>query len=156
MPDQVSAKERASARLRRNHVARIASGLCSRCSKALPESGLKVCASCGEKRRAADKARRDRARARGVAYAGRDPVKCRRADRAGDKRRRRARRDAGLCSKFGRSPPEDGRSVCEPCREATRALDRRRYAARRDAGVCVCCAEPAIGGSSRRARHTAL
>ena len=144
------------ARLRRRHTERLASGLCTRCGKTPPEPGLKVCAGCAEKRRAADKARRDRARARGAAYAGRDPVKCRRAERAGDKRRRRARREAGLCTRCGRRPPADGRSVCEPCGEAVRAAERARYAARRAAGACVRCAELAIAGSSRCARHAAL
>jgi len=156
MPGSSSAKERANARLRRRHAERIASGVCPRCAKGPPEPGLKLCRTCGEKRRAADKARRARARQEGKLYGGRDPLKCRRADRAGDKRRRRARRDAGLCSKCGRSPPEDGRSVCEPCREAVRAAERARYAARTAAGLCVRCAEPAIGGSSRCARHAAL
>ncbi len=156
MPSGGSAKERVNAGQRQRHAARVASGCCSRCGKAPPEPGLKMCGSCGETRRGADKARRARARARGAAYAGRDPVKCRRADRAGDRRRRRARREAGLCSKCGRNPPVDGRSVCEACAEAKRALDRRRYAARTAAGLCVRCAEPAVSGSSRCARHAAL
>ena len=62
----------------------------------------------------------------------------------------------GLCTDCGRNPPEEGRSVCEPCREAQRAAERARYAARRAAGACVRCAEPAIGGTSRCARHAAL
>ena len=156
MPGSNTAKERANARLRRRHTERIASGVCTRCANGPPEPGLKVCGRCSEKRRAADKTRRARARARGEAYAGRDPLKCRRADRAGDRRRRRVRREAGLCSKCGRNPPVDGRSVCEACAEARRALDRRRYSARKAAGVCVRCAEPAVGGSSRCARHAAL
>ena len=156
MPREDSASQRLNAGQRQRHAARAASGLCTRCGKAPPEPGLKLCASCGEKRRAADKARRDRARARGKLYGGRDPVKCRRADRAGDRCRRRARSEAGLCPRCGRNPPVDGRSVCEPCREARRALDRRRYAARRAADLCVRCAEPAIGGLSRCARHAAL
>ena len=156
MPDQAPAKERANARLRRRHAERLASGTCTRCAKGPPEPGLKMCGSCAEKRRAADRARRARARGEGKPYAGRDPDLCRRADRARDRRRRRAWRDAGLCSNCGRNPPEDGRSVCEPCREAKRAVDRRRYAARRAAGACVRCSEPAIGGSSRCARHATL
>ena len=144
------------ARLRRRHVERTGSALCTRCGKTPPEPGLKVCASCAEKRRAADKTRRDRARARGAAYAGRDPVKCRRAERAGDRRRRRARHEAGLCTRCGRNPPVEGRSVCEPCSEAMRAAERARYAARKAAGVCVRCGEPAAGGLSRCARHAAL
>ena len=156
MSDQVPARERASTRLRRQHADRLASGLCTRCGKTPPEPSLKLCGHCAEKRRAADKTRRDRARARGAPYAGRDPVKCRHADRAGDRRRRRARREAGLCTRCGLRPPADGRSVCEPCRKAVRAAERARYAARRAAGACVRCAEPAIGGSSRCARHAAL
>ena len=118
MPSGDSAKERVNAGQRQRHAARVASGFCSRCGKAPPEPGLKMCGSCGEKRRAADKARRARARQEGKLYAGRDPLKCRRSDRAGDRRRRRARREAGLCSKCGRNPPADGRSVCEGCGEA--------------------------------------
>ncbi len=156
MPDQAPAKERARVRLRQRHAERLASGLCTRCGKVPPEPGLKLCGRCAEKRRAADKARRDRARARGASYAGRDPVKCRRAERAADRRRRRERHEAGLCTRCGRNPPVDGRSVCEPCGEAVRAAERARYAARRAAGACVRCAEPAVGGSSRCARHAAL
>ena len=156
MPREDPAIERINAGQRRRHAARVASGLCSRCGRLPPEPGLKVCASCGEKRRAADKVRRARARQEGKLYGGRDPELRRRSDRAGDRRRRRARRDAGLCPNCGRNPPEDGRSVCEPCREARRAAARRRYAARRATGVCVRCAEPAIGGLSRCARHAAL
>ena len=151
-----SAKERANFRLRSRHVERIAGGVCTRCGKAQPEPGLKMCRDCGDKRRAADRARRARARAEGKPYRGRDPDLCRHADRAWDRRRRRAWRDAGLCTNCGRNPPEDGRSVCEPCREARRAIDRRRYAARRATGACVRCSEPAVGGSSRCARHAAL
>ena len=154
MAHQTPAKESANARLRLCHAARIASGICTRCAKAPPEPWLKLCGSCGAKRRAADKARR--ARARGKPYAGRDPVKCRRADRAGDRRRRRARREAGLCTDCGRNPPAENRSVCEACRLAMRARERARYAVRKAAGVCVRCAEPAVGGSSRCARHAAL
>ena len=69
----------------------------------------------------------------------------------------RAWRDAGLCSNCGRNPPEDGRSVCEPCREARRA-DRPPALCRSPRCRCLCvrCAEPAVGGSSRCARHAAL
>ncbi len=156
MSDQAPSRERANARLRRRHAERSASGTCTRCGKAPPEPGLKMCRDCGEKRRAADRDRRARAKAEGKQYGGRDPDLCRRADRARDRRQRRAWRDAGLCSNCGRNPSEDGRSVCEPCREARRAIDRRRYAARRAAGACVRCAEPAVDGSSRCARHAAL
>ena len=156
MPGSSAAKERANARLRRRYAERVANRTCARCGKAPPEHGLKLCESCAERRRAADRARRAKAKDRGKPYAGRDPIRCRRAGRAADRRRRRARRDAGLCTKCGRNPPGDGRSVCETCRAAMRARERRRYAARAAAGLCVRCAEPAAGGLSRCTRHAAL
>ena len=149
-------KQTRDLRNRQRHAQRIAQGTCTRCGKLPPDPGLKVCARCAEKSRAADKARRDKAKAHGMLYRGRDPERCRRADRAGDRRRRRARLDAGLCTSCGLRRPEDNRSVCEPCREARRALDRRRYAARRAAGRCVRCTQPAVGGLSRCGRCLAL
>lgn len=141
---------------RRRHAERISRGACSRCGKCPPEPGLKMCRECADKRRAAERARRERARQNGLPYAGRDPEQCRRADRAGDRRRRGERRDAGLCTSCGHRPPADGRTVCEPCREARRALDRRRYDARRAAGLCVRCARPTFAGSSRCGRCSVL
>ena len=126
-------------RNRQRHAERVAGGVCTRCGRLPPAPGLKVCGACAEKRRATDRARRARARQQGQAYAGRDPERCRQADRAGDRRRRRERRDAGLCTSCGHRRPEDDRSVCETCREARRALDRRRYTVRRAAGRCVRC-----------------
>ena len=115
-----------------------------------------MCTGCAEKRRAADRVRRARAKQQGTPYGGRDPKRCRRADRAGDRRRRRAWKEAGLCTSCGRRRPEESRSVCEPCREARRALDRRRYDARRAAGRCVRCTQPTVGGLSRCCRCLAL
>ena len=157
MPLKDPAKKQAwNRRLRQRHAERSASGTCTRCGRVPPEPGLKVCGDCAEKRRAADRARRAKARQQGKAYAGRDPERCRQADRAGDRRRRRERRDAGLCTSCGRRRPEDDRSVCEPCREAKRALDRRRYSARRAAGCCVRCSQTTVGGLSRCGRCLAL
>ena len=158
MPRKDPPKEQDSCRLRqrRLHAARIVEGLCPRCGKAPPEPGLKLCRSCGEKRRAAERARYARARAEGKPYGGREPALRRREDRAGYRRRRRARHDAGLCKSCGRLPPVDGHSVCEPCRTAQRATERARYAARRAAGVCVRCAQPVSAGSSRCGRCAAL
>ena len=157
MPLKDPAKKQAwNRRLRQRHAERSASGTCTRCGRVLPELGLKVCRECADKRRAAERARRERARQNGLPYAGRDPERCRRADRAGDRRRRRERRDAGLCTSCAHRPPTDGRSVCEPCREARRTLDRRRYAARNAAGRCVRCTQPTIGGLSRCGRCLAL
>ena len=156
MPGDIPTKGRACPGQRLRHAERVAQGLCTRCGKLPPEPGLKVCRSCGGKRRAAERARRARARAQGNIYVGRDPDLRRRADRAGDRRRRRTRQDAGLCTSCGHHPPADGRSVCEPCRQAQCATERARYAARRAAGICVRCAHPAIGGSSRCGRCAAF
>ncbi len=149
-------KQARDRRLRQRHAARLKKRLCTRCGRVPPEPGLKVCTDCAEKRRTADRARRAKARAKGLPYAGRDPERCRRADRAGDRRRRRAWKEAGLCTSCGRRRPEDNRSVCEPCRKARRALDRRRYAARKAAGRCVRCTQPTVGGLSRCGRCSAL
>ena len=73
MSDQAPAKERANARLRRRHAELDARGLCTRCAKSPPEPGLKLCGTCRDKRRAADRDRRARARAEGKPYGGRDP-----------------------------------------------------------------------------------
>ena len=157
MPLRDPAKKKArDLRHRQRHAARAASGTCTRCGRLPPEPGLKVCTDCAEKRRAADRARRAKARAEGKQYGGRDPEQCRRADRAGDRRRRRARQEAGLCTSCGLRRPEDKRSVCEPCREAKRTRDRRRYDARRAAGSCVRCNQPTVGGLSRCGRCLAL
>lgn len=151
-----SSDARVCQRQRRRHAERIARGTCSRCGKYPPEPGLKLCRRCGEKRRAAEKARRARARAEGRIYAGRDPQATRRAARAADKRRRRERQDAGLCTSCGRCRPADGRSICEPCRGEQRAIERERYADRRAAGRCVRCGQPTFGGSSRCGRCAVL
>ena len=148
LKDPVKKQER-DQRNRQRHAERRASGTCTRCGRAPPEPGLKVCGGCAEKRRAAEKARRDKARSEGKLYRGRDPERCRRADRASDRRRRRERLEAGLCTSCGRRRPEDNRSACEPCREVRRALDRGRYSARRAAGCCVRCMQPMVGGLSR-------
>ena len=151
-----SSNARARDRQRRQHAERIARVTCTRCGKFPPQPGLKLCRRCGEKRRAAEKIRRARARTEGRICAGRDPEATRRAARAADKRRRRARRDAGLCTSCGRGQPANGRSVCEPCRKEQRAIERERYVARRAAGRCVRCGQPAFGGSSRCGRCTVL
>ena len=151
-----SSDARARERQRRQRTARLASGKCTRCGKFPPELGLKLCQRCGEKRRAAERARRAKARAEGKQYGGRDPERSRRADRARDRQRRRERKDSGLCTACGRRRPADGRSICEPCREGRRAIDRQRYAARRAAGRCVRCGQSTFCGSSRCGRCTVL
>ena len=157
MPLKDPAKKQArDLRNRERHAARVAQNQCTRCASLPPEPGLKVCGSCAEKRRAAEKVRRARARAEGRIYAGRDPERCRRADRARDRQRRREWKDAGLCTACGRRRPADGRSICEPCREEQCAIDRQRYAVRRAAGRCVRCGKPAFCGSSRCGRCAVL
>ena len=156
LKDPAKAKKARDRRLRQRHAARIARGICTRCGRVPPEPGLKVCGGCAEKRRAAEMVRRDKARAEDKLYRGCDPECCRRADRAADRRRRRAWKEAGLCTSCGRRRPQDNRSVCEPCREARRAIDRRRYAARKAAGRCVRCTQPTVGGLSRCGRCLAL
>ena len=158
MPPEMPVKEETCGRSRQQRLraGRIARGRCPRCGKAPPEPGLKLCRSCGEKRRAAERTRREKARAEGKQYGGRDPAAARCAARAGDRRRRKAREEAGLCASCGRRRPADGRSVCEPCGDAARAAVRARYAARRAARVCVRCKQPAVGGSSRCGRCSAL
>ena len=157
MPIRDAARKEAYDRfLRQRHADRAAQGLCTRCGRVPPEPGIKVCRGCAEKRRAAERVRRARAREQGKPYAGRDPERCRCAERAADKRRRRARQEAGLCTSCGCRRPSDNASVCEPCRAARRELDRRRYAARRAAGRCVRCSEPAPAGLSRCGRCLTL
>ena len=158
MPPEKPDEERACGRSRQQQLRaeRVARGRCPRCGKCPPEPGVKLCHGCGERRRAAERARRAKARAEGKQYGGRDPEQCRRAARAGDGRRRKAWREAGLCASCGRGRPADGRSVCELCRAASRAAARARYAARREAGVCVRCCRPTFAGSSRCGRCSEL
>ena len=157
MPYRDASKKEANDRfLRQRHAARTAQGLCTRCGRVPAEPGIKMCGGCAEKRRAAERARRARAREQGKPYAGRDPERCRRADRNGDRRRRRERQEEGLCTSCGRHQPSGNASICEPCRSKRRELDRRRYAARRAAGACVRCSEPAPAGLSRCGRCLTL
>ena len=95
---------------------------------------------------------------RGSRTAGRDPELRRRSDRAGDRRRRRARREAGLCTSCGNAThPRTAVRSASPAARPRRAGDRRaRYAERRAAGLCTRCARPAFGGSSRCGRCAAL
>ena len=148
MPLRDPAKKQArDLRNRQRHAARVAQNRCTRCARLPPEPGLKVCGSCAEKRRAADKARPRQGQ--GSRHALSWP-------RSRAVPPRRPRLEAGLCTSCGLRRPEDSRSVCEPCREARRALDRRRYAARRAAGRCVRCTQPTVGGLSRCGRCLAL
>ena len=108
-----------------------------------------LCQCCGEKRRQAERARCAKARAAGILYAGRDAERCRRSASDRSKRRDRARRDAGLCTRCGKQQPVEGRTVCEPCREAKGEREREQYAARRAAGECGKCGAPAPDVTAR-------
>ena len=154
--DYTKERERYRLRQRQRHAARLASGVCTRCGATPPVPGRLKCEPCLQRQRDSDRVRRDRAKTEGKQYGGRDPERSRRADRAGDRRRRRARRDAGFCTSCGHRRPAQGRSVCGPCREAQREVERARYHARRAAGRCVRCRQPAFSGSSRCGRCATL
>ena len=98
-----------------------------------------LCQCCGDKRRKAERARSAKARAAGILYGGRDAERCRRSASDRSKRRDRARREAGLCTRCGKQKPVKGGTVCEPCREVRREREREQYAARRAAGECGRC-----------------
>ena len=123
-------------RYRRRTAERLARGMCPRCGEARPVPDHSLCQCCGEKRRQAERARCAKARAAGILYAGRDAERCRRSASDRSKRRDRARREAGLCTRCGKQQPVKGRTVCEPCREARGEREREQYAARRAAGEC--------------------
>ena len=129
-------------RARQRIAKRIARGVCTKCGVNPPESGRRLCAACGEKRRAAERARYAKARSRGELYGGRDPQARRNAGRAASARRRQARLEGGTCVRCGRRPPAEGGVTCGPCRETRQAAERELYAARRAAGLCGRCGGP--------------
>ena len=118
-------------RYRRRTAERLARGMCPRCGEARPVADHSLCQSCGDKRRKAERARCAKARAAGILYAGRDAERCRRSASDRSKRRDRARREAGLCTRCAKQQPVKGRTVCEPCREVRGEREREQYAARR-------------------------
>ncbi|MCY3605862.1 MAG: hypothetical protein OXH45_08910 [Gammaproteobacteria bacterium] len=141
------AGERARDRQRTSE--RIARAVCTKCGVNPPEPGRRLCAGCGEKRRAADRARYARAKRRGELYGGRNPQRKREAGRAASARRRQACLDGGTCVRCGRRPPVEGGATCQPCRETRQAAERDLYASRRAAGLCVSCGRPAFAGATR-------
>ena len=136
-PDEARSYER-ERHLRRTEERR-AQGLCMKCWNRRPAPGRKVCESCREKGRAAERARYAKGKAEGRPYGGRNPEHRRRMARERNRRRRRERRAAGLCTHCGESPATCGGAVCGTCREARRAAERELYAARRSAGLCGRC-----------------
>ena len=151
MPYKDPDKERAGGRRRYERITaeRLSRGMCPRCGEARPVADHSLCQCCGEKRRQAERARCAKARAAGILYAGRDAERCRRSASDRSKRRDRARREAGLCTRCAKQQPVEGGTVCEPCREARGEREREQYAARRAAGECGRCGAPAPDGSAR-------
>ena len=133
--DPGKARERTRRRYRRQTAERRAKGLCLKCGKAPPVPDRTLCGSCAGKQRMRER--------------GGDVEARRRAKRARGRKRRRALREAGLCSRCGKHSPIVGRTYCEACRETRRNVKREQHDARRAAGLCVKCGEPTFGGASR-------
>ena len=100
-------KERACARRHYERITaeRTALGMCPRCGKAKPVPDRTLCRPCGEKRRRAERARHAKAKSAGMLYAGRDAERCRRSASDRSKRRNRARKKSGLCTRCGKLDP---------------------------------------------------
>ena len=144
------------ARARQRTAERIARGACTKCGASSAESGRRLCSGCGEKRRAAERARYARARDQGKLYGGRNRTLRRKAGRAASARRRQARLDGGMCVRCGRRPPIEGGVTCDPCRETRQAAERALYAARRAAGLCGRCGGPTTDGRAQCAPCAAV
>ena len=134
-------------RHRRRSAERRARGLCPKCGGDPPTPGRSLCRTCGEKGRADERARYDRARLEGAAYGGRCPESRRRMARERRRKQRIERKEAGLCVRCGELAPAESSVVCDTCREARRAEERELYARRRVAGLCGRCGGPASGAS---------
>ena len=147
--DPEKARAAGRERDRRQRARRQAQGLCAKCGREPAAPALRLCERCAGKRREADRAHYEAARAEGKLYGGRDPDAKRRSARAGSRKRDNARRDAGLCTRCGRRPPIEGGTTCGPCRVARQAAERERYAARRAAGLCVRCGGTVLDGNAR-------
>ena len=135
---------------------RIARGTCTKCGANSAEPGRRLCAGCGEKRRAAERARYAEAKSRGELYGGRNPKARREMGRAASARRRQARLAGGTCVRCGLRPPVEGGVTCQPCREIRQAAERALYAARRAAGLCGRCGGRTTDGSAQCAPCAAL
>jgi len=131
--DPSVARSRDRERYRRRVAQRRAAGLCPRCGVAPPESGRSLCGPCGEKQRAAGRARDARLRAAGKPR--RDPVRARAYERERARRQADRRRKAGLCLKCGTNPAEPDRRLCEACAVKRREAERIRYRQAQDAGL---------------------
>ena len=154
--DAERAKEYERERTRRERAKRAARGSCIRCGKRPAMAGRKSCEPCLEKGRAADRARYAAGRAAGLKYAGADPEAKRRTARAGSRKRRKARAEAGLCVRCGTRRPAEGETICQPCRDKRQAAEKRRYEERRAARLCTRCGGPVHDGLSRCAPCAAI
>ena len=152
MPYKDLGKARESAdreRYRRLTEERLVQGLCPKCGRESLPPDRRLCHSCGEKKRKAERVRYARAKAEGRLYGGRDPKSRRRIGRERSRKRFRAHRDAGLCTRCGHHPPVQGGTTCRVCRDARQAAERKQYAARRAEGLCGRCGRPSFEGASR-------
>ncbi len=143
--DQCASQRR---RYRCQRAERVAAGRCTKCGRRPPEPDRTLCAECGQKRRAADRARYAAAKAEGRLYGGKCAETRRKNARATSKRRYEARTAAGLCVKCGRHRPAEGRTRCESCLARRNAAERDQWAGRRASGACGKCGAPA-GGAAR-------
>ena len=146
-PDDNRACERR--RNRRLTAKRVAQGLCTKCGKSPLEPDRRLCASCGGKKRAAERARYSRAKAEGKPYGGRDRRERRRRGRSRAKRLYRERRAAGTCTRCGERPPSQRSTACQSCRNKRRANEHDSWAARRAGGLCGKCGAPVDDGAAR-------
>ena len=147
--DPEKAREHGRERCRRLTKERLASGMCPKCGRESLPPDRSLCQTCGEKRRKAERARYARAKAQGRLYGGRDPKSRRRNGRERSRKRLKAHRDAGLCTRCGRHAPVQGGTTCQACRDARQAAERKLYAARRAEDKCGRCGGSALGGGSR-------
>ena len=132
--DPVMGRQKERERHRRRAANRRAQGLCVKCGKHPPAPERSLCEACGERGRAAERARYARGKAAGDPYGGRNPGSRRRMARERNKKRRRERVEIGLCTTCGERKPVEGGAVCETCREERRAAERKLYAERRAGG----------------------
>ncbi|MYA95028.1 MAG: hypothetical protein F4X91_01275 [Nitrospinae bacterium] len=146
-PEKGRQKERE--RHRKRAAARRAQGLCVKCGKHPPTQDRSLCEACGERGRAAERERYARRKAAGDPYGGRNPESRRRMARERNRKRRRERKEAGLCTNCGARPPVQDGTVCEACREARRAEERKLYAERRAKGLCGRCGGPTFAGAAQ-------
>ena len=146
-PDK--AREHDRERYRRLTKERLAQGLCPKCGREPLPPDCSLCRSCGEKRRKAERARYAKGKAAGRLYGGRDPKDCRRLGRERSRKRLRACRAAGLCTRCGNRPPVPGGATCRACRDARQAAEQEQYAARRAEGRCGRCGRHILDHASR-------